>query len=369
MSIDAHLTRAGYSPQRPRPSSRRGTTAGFTYTDGDEVEERLDRIVEAAADRSVDLARARPPGSPDWPSLYHLSPRRSNLLRPFVADMPGSVLEIGDSAWAAPPGSSARRARRCSRWRAASVAPGRGATLRRPAGRARRRRAVPVASAGTGSGYDAIQQCPADRRARVRSRSLREPRRRHGPRRRPARRGAADARRDDGILHLAIENQAGLQIPGRVPRGSPRRSDARHRGPLRPAIDRHVRPRGAAPAVSTPPASPPRTRWFPLPEYKLPATLISERAVGHGARSRQHRSRDRAPSMRNARPIRRSPCSRPGRPSPATICCPSSPTRSWSGRPRRSRQPAMTWRGITARHARSTSRSRCGSAGRRTARS
>jgi O-antigen biosynthesis protein len=65
----------------------------FDYSDGDTVEEFMLQAVRESADRSSasdELAcKAR-----DWPSEYHFSPARGNLLRPF--DLSGrSVLEIG----------------------------------------------------------------------------------------------------------------------------------------------------------------------------------------------------------------------------------------------------------------------------------
>jgi SAM-dependent methyltransferase len=73
--------------------ARPGTT-GLEYSDGDDVEERLAQIVERARDRSVlslELARA----ITDWPSRYHLSPLRANLLRPLAGLFRGTTLEVG----------------------------------------------------------------------------------------------------------------------------------------------------------------------------------------------------------------------------------------------------------------------------------
>lgn len=68
---------------------------GFAYTDGDQVERRLLGLVRAAADRgtlSPELSR----GITDWPGRYHLSPWRANLLRPLESAFRGrTVLEIG----------------------------------------------------------------------------------------------------------------------------------------------------------------------------------------------------------------------------------------------------------------------------------
>ncbi len=67
----------------------------FAYSDGDEVEARLAAIVSDAKDLSLfspDLRR----GQTDWPSTYHLSPTRANLLRPVQDILKNAdVLEVG----------------------------------------------------------------------------------------------------------------------------------------------------------------------------------------------------------------------------------------------------------------------------------
>ena len=67
----------------------------FEYSDGDEVEERLKEILASVSDpklSSVELVAAQT----DWPSCYHLSADRANLLRPFERELQGaSVLELG----------------------------------------------------------------------------------------------------------------------------------------------------------------------------------------------------------------------------------------------------------------------------------
>lgn len=66
----------------------------FDYSDGDEVERRIFETVRAANDLasvSIELARH----ITDWPTQYHLSPLRGNLLRPFENLFRGRVLEVG----------------------------------------------------------------------------------------------------------------------------------------------------------------------------------------------------------------------------------------------------------------------------------
>jgi len=73
--------------------------AEFFYSDSDEVEDRLWRIVSGSRDRST-ASKELIAGITDWPSLYHLSPYRANLLRPFAALIRGEVLEVGSGCGA-----------------------------------------------------------------------------------------------------------------------------------------------------------------------------------------------------------------------------------------------------------------------------
>src|SRR5262245_39115231 len=65
-----------------------------SFSDGHEVEQRLQRIVREAADVSSSSLELRDQIE-DWPSLYHLSPLRSNLLRPIAHLLRGEILEVG----------------------------------------------------------------------------------------------------------------------------------------------------------------------------------------------------------------------------------------------------------------------------------
>ncbi|RYZ88253.1 MAG: class I SAM-dependent methyltransferase, partial [Proteobacteria bacterium] len=67
---------------------------GIAYNDGDEVEDSIARIIQTSKDvslYSLDLKQH----CTDWPTLYHLSAIRSNILRPFESSLKGRVLEIG----------------------------------------------------------------------------------------------------------------------------------------------------------------------------------------------------------------------------------------------------------------------------------
>ncbi|HEX5353521.1 MAG TPA: glycosyltransferase [Rhodanobacteraceae bacterium] len=66
----------------------------FNYSDGDATEERIYRIVADARDKSVYSGELVGKIN-DWPSEYHFSPRRANLIRLLALDAQHSVLELG----------------------------------------------------------------------------------------------------------------------------------------------------------------------------------------------------------------------------------------------------------------------------------
>jgi SAM-dependent methyltransferase len=72
----------------------RPTFGGISYSDGDEVESRIASVIDKASDISV-LSTELCQHCTDWPSLYHLSGARANILRPFNDILNGDVLEIG----------------------------------------------------------------------------------------------------------------------------------------------------------------------------------------------------------------------------------------------------------------------------------
>lgn len=67
---------------------------GIAYSDGDNAETELARIIREAKDVSV-LSDELPQHCTDWAKLYHLSAVRGNILRPFEHLLKGRVLEIG----------------------------------------------------------------------------------------------------------------------------------------------------------------------------------------------------------------------------------------------------------------------------------
>lgn len=274
MSIDADLRRGGYRRDPETLVWSKDATAPFAYSDGEEIEGRLERIVEEA----VDLSAASPElaaAITDWPSLYHLSPRRSNLLRPFVEEMPGPLLEIGAGmgvltrfvgetgaevlALEGSPRRARIAARRCAELPNVHVV------------------AEPFQSF-TGSAitsFGSVLLIGVLEYARVHSASVE-----NGMDPVDALLAAVRGMlTDDGILHLAIENQLGLKYFAGYPEdhlGDRMLGIEDRYGPDtivtfgRAELKRRLDAAGFAA----------QDWWFPLPDYKLPATLISERAVG-----------------------------------------------------------------------------------------
>lgn len=69
--------------------------AGISYSDGDEIEKRIAKIIKNSSDLSI-FSRQLAAECTDWPSLYHLGSNRANILRPFHPLLQqANVLEIG----------------------------------------------------------------------------------------------------------------------------------------------------------------------------------------------------------------------------------------------------------------------------------
>ena len=88
------VKRSGYILDLKNNIWRSPNYEGIGYSDGDEVETRIASIIEQASDITV-LSTELRQHCTDWPSLYHLSSTRANLIRPFESILSGSVLEIG----------------------------------------------------------------------------------------------------------------------------------------------------------------------------------------------------------------------------------------------------------------------------------
>lgn len=88
------LEKLGYSYLASHRIWRREHGDEFKYSDGDFAENNIFNILKNAVDVSVTSEELRA-SCVDWPSQYHLSASRSNLLRPLTQKIRGDVLEIG----------------------------------------------------------------------------------------------------------------------------------------------------------------------------------------------------------------------------------------------------------------------------------
>ncbi|MBH0139520.1 class I SAM-dependent methyltransferase, partial [Pseudomonas syringae pv. tomato] len=89
------LDRYGYNLDTGTGVWVRSDYQGIAYSDGDNSENELAKIVREAQDVSV-LSSELPQYCTDWPKLYHLTSSRGNIFRPFENLLEGkSVLEIG----------------------------------------------------------------------------------------------------------------------------------------------------------------------------------------------------------------------------------------------------------------------------------
>lgn len=77
----------------------KGQPEEFSYSDGDEAEQRVAAAIAACNDVSL-FSRSLREHQIDWPSRYHLSASRANLLRPLAGVLEGRVLEVGSGCGA-----------------------------------------------------------------------------------------------------------------------------------------------------------------------------------------------------------------------------------------------------------------------------
>lgn len=92
--MNSFLIKTGYILDVVTGIWSRQDYTGIAYSDGDEVEQRIASIINEVSDLSVLSSKLRQHCT-DWPSLYHLSGTRANILRPFENDLHGDILEIG----------------------------------------------------------------------------------------------------------------------------------------------------------------------------------------------------------------------------------------------------------------------------------
>lgn len=87
------LNDVGYIYDEKNSVWRRPDFKGIDYSDGDEVENRIEQIVATTTDLRV-LSDELSQHITDWPSRYHLASARANILRPLEAELGVEVLEI-----------------------------------------------------------------------------------------------------------------------------------------------------------------------------------------------------------------------------------------------------------------------------------
>lgn len=241
--------------------------AEFGYSDGDEHENYVYEAIRSSSDistSSIELADK----IKDWPSMYHLSRRRANLLRPFAEWFKGKrILEIGSGC-----GAITRFLGECG----ATVVGLEGSRRRAGIARERTRDLSNVTLlCGTSEDAGGLGEFDAVMLIGV----LEYSRKYLGPSGMEALLGACRARcKTDGMLFVAIENQLGLKyLAGEA---------EDHVSLPMFGVEDLYRPDGVATFGREE-----LTRllgnngfattewWHPFPDYKMPVTLLSEDAV------------------------------------------------------------------------------------------
>lgn len=92
--IKTDLDRNGYVFLPDSNVWRSSSHDSINYTDGIEIERRIKDIIAVSTDLST-LSDELRKHCTDWPTNYHLSAHRANLLRPLARELRGNVLEIG----------------------------------------------------------------------------------------------------------------------------------------------------------------------------------------------------------------------------------------------------------------------------------
>lgn len=92
--VGRHAFPEGYEVREGISFPRNAADNDSSHGDGDASENHLLNLISNAADRSL-FSPEMLAGIRDWPSRYHLSPKRANLLRPFSSLLTRDVLEVG----------------------------------------------------------------------------------------------------------------------------------------------------------------------------------------------------------------------------------------------------------------------------------
>lgn len=252
---------------------KRPAEKAFSYSDGDDVEERIAGIVAGSLDRSTTSVEFLD-AITDWPSNYHLNPRRANLLRPLRPLLKGDILEIGAGTGAITRFLGENGARVVAvegSPRRASIAARRCEDLPNVQVIADDFTAYPA-----GPKFDVVTLIGVLEYARVFFRTGQDD---------PIDALIQRARsfvHPGGVLIVAIENQLGLKyLAGALEDhlGVPMLGVEDRYGPNTPVTFGRAE-------LSQKLASgglPHQQWWFPTPDYKLPVTLLSDEILRHDA--------------------------------------------------------------------------------------
>ena len=93
-SVPEIATLNGFERQSNGVYATVSSSADFGYSDGENVERTFDKILSSSEDLSSQSAELESQVS-DWPTEYHLSSTRANLLRPLNLSTSKRVLELG----------------------------------------------------------------------------------------------------------------------------------------------------------------------------------------------------------------------------------------------------------------------------------
>ena len=93
-SVPELVSLNGFEQQSNGVYSAAGSVASFGYSDGEDTERTLEDILSKSKDLSSQSAELEAQVS-DWPTEYHLSSTRANLLRPLDLSRSMRVLELG----------------------------------------------------------------------------------------------------------------------------------------------------------------------------------------------------------------------------------------------------------------------------------
>ncbi|GEK21639.1 rhamnan synthesis F family protein [Cellulomonas xylanilytica] len=242
----------------------------FAYNDGDEHETWVADVVRSATDTSSG-SRELEAGIRDWPSLYHLSHQRGNLVRPLLDTLRGPVLELGAGTGAitrvlgerglevvaveGSPRRAAVAADRCRDLPNVQVVADTVQSFGHPA-RFATVVMVGVLEYARSFGFDATDQDPVDVMLEH----------------------VAQLLLPDGELVVAIENQLGLKYFAGFPED--------HLGQAMVGVEDRYGPTTAVTFGRTELGARLRAagleeqQWlFPFPDYKLPTTVVSEGAL------------------------------------------------------------------------------------------